>query len=366
MHKFGNKGHKYLSGSKIRRGGMNVTLPGWCSKLKVMQIMGKGLLIVFLLVIFSLVVYPRVTTKQVVLVVDGKAGQVLTGAETVGQVLAESGLFLRENDLLTPAQETELKRGMEIRLQRAVPLFLQVDGRTTLVYSNANTTAELLSELGISLGQNDRVTPGLNQQLAEGAKVHVSRVRREVSRKEVAIPFKTQQKNDPELASGRRRVAVAGKPGTMVRSYEVVYVDGQEEERNFIEEKRVSEPVDSVVYVGTKKVAPVITASARDGRRVSKVMEGLASWYGADFQGNRTAYGDIFDKNKLTAASPSRAMAGKMVRVTYLRSGRSVDVLINDYGPHIPGRIIDLSMAAARAIGMLSSGVGRVRVEVLE
>ncbi|MBT9140488.1 MAG: Endolytic peptidoglycan transglycosylase RlpA [Dehalococcoidia bacterium] len=342
-----------------------MTLPSWCSKLKGMQAMGKGMLIVFLLVIFFLVVYPQVTTKQVVLVVDGEAGQVLTRAETVGQVLAESDLFLRESDLLTPTEETRLKRGMEIRLQRAVPLFVHADGQTSLVYSTAATTAELLSELGVSVGQSDRVVPGLKQQLAEGAKVLVSRVRREIFREEVAIPFKTQHVNDPELASGRRRVVVAGKPGAMVRSYEIIYVDGQEEERSFIEEKRVSEPINSVVYVGTKKVAPVITASARGGR-VSKVIEGLASWYGPGFQGNRTAYGDIFDKNKLTAASPSREMAGKMVRVTYLRSGRSVDVLINDYGPHIPGRVIDLSMAAARAIGMLSSGVGKVRVKLLE
>jgi len=342
-----------------------MTLPGWCSKLKGTQTMGKGMLIVFLLIIFSLVVYPQVTTKQVVLVVDGEAGSILTRAKTVGQVLTESGLYLRESDLLTPAEETRLERDMEIRLERAIPLFLQVDGRTNLVYSTAATTAELLSELGVSVGESDRVEPGLNQQLVEGAKVYVNRVQKEIFREEVAIPFKTQHVNDPEIDSGRRKVVVAGKPGTIARSYEIVYVDGQEEARNFIEEKRVSEPVNSVVHVGTKKAAPVIAASARDGR-VSKVIEGLASWYGADFQGNRTAYGDIFDMNKLTAASPSREMAGKMVRVTYSRTGRSVDVLINDYGPHIPGRIIDLSMAAARAIGMLSSGVGKVRVEVLE
>ena len=342
-----------------------MTLPGWCSKLKGTQTMGKGMLIVFLLIIFSLVVYPQVTTKQVVLIVDGEAGSILTRAKTVGQVVTESGLYLRESDLLTPSEETRLERGMEIRLQRAVPLFLHVDGRTNLVYSTAATTEELLNELGVSLGESDRVEPNLNQQLEEGAKVYVSRVQKEILREEVAIPFKAQHINDPELASGRRKVVVAGKHGAMARFYEIVYVDGREEERNFIEEERVSEPVNSVVHVGTKKAAPVIAASARDGR-MSKVIEGLASWYGADFQGNRTAYGDIFDMNKLTAASPSREMAGKKVRVTYLRNGRSVDVLINDYGPHIPGRVIDLSMAAARAIGMISSGVGKVRVEVLE
>ncbi|MDW7652117.1 MAG: septal ring lytic transglycosylase RlpA family protein [Bacillota bacterium] len=74
----------------------------------------------------------------------------------------------------------------------------------------------------------------------------------------------------------------------------------------------------------------------------------------------------MYDKNKLTAAYPSRDMRGKTLRVTYLKTGRSVDVVVNDYGPHISGRVIDLSMAAARAIGLMADGVGRVRVEVLQ
>lgn len=342
-----------------------MALPGWCSKLNATQTVGKGMLIVLLLIIFSLVVYPQVAARQVVLVVDGETESILTRAKTVGQVIAEKGFQLRDGDLLFPAKEARVERGMEIRLKRAAPFFVEADGRLRLVYSAAATVVELLSELGISLGLSDRVEPGLNKQLEEGNKIYIRRVRKEVLREEVAIPFKTQHVNDAGLASGRRKVVVAGKPGILVRKYEKVYVDGKEEERNFLEEERISEPVNSLVHIGTKKAAPIVVARARDGR-VGRVIEGLASWYGAAFHGNRTAYGDIFDKNKMTAASPSRELAGKMVRVTYLRNGRSVDVLINDYGPHLPGRVIDLSMAAACYIGMLSAGVGKVRVEVLE
>jgi uncharacterized protein YabE (DUF348 family) len=342
-----------------------MTLPGWCEKFKGTQTVGKGILIVFLLVVFTLVVYPQVAAKQVMLVVDGHEEAIVTHAKTVSQVLEENGLFVRSNDILMPKEETKLERGMEIHLQRAVPVFLQVDGQTRLVYSIAANAAELLGELGIAVAEDDRVEPGLTAMIDHGAKINITRVNRELIEEEEPIPFKTEQKNDPNLDLGRRKVMTEGKTGTLLRVYEVVYADGSEEARNLIEEKRVAEPINSVVHIGTKEAPPILTASARDGR-VSSAIEGMASWYGAKFHGNKTAYGDIYDMNKMTAAFPDRSMYGKKLRVTYLKTGRSVDVLVNDYGPHVSGRIIDLSMAAARSIGLMADGVGKVKVEVLK
>jgi rare lipoprotein A len=94
------------------------------------------------------------------------------------------------------------------------------------------------------------------------------------------------------------------------------------------------------------------------------VEEGLASWYGGKFQGRRTASGEVFDTNLFTAAHKTLPF-GTVVRVTNLETGRSTVVRINDRGPFVPGRIIDLSRAAAAAIGMAGSGVARVRVEVI-
>jgi rare lipoprotein A len=92
--------------------------------------------------------------------------------------------------------------------------------------------------------------------------------------------------------------------------------------------------------------------------------EGLASWYGGKFQGRQTANGEIFDTNKFTAAHKTLSF-GTLVKVTNLENGKSTVVRINDRGPFIPGRIIDLSRAAAAAIGMAGKGVAKVRVEEL-
>ena len=92
--------------------------------------------------------------------------------------------------------------------------------------------------------------------------------------------------------------------------------------------------------------------------------EGLASWYGGKFQGRRTASGEIFDTRQLTAAHKSLPF-GTRVLVTNLENGQSVTVRINDRGPFVAGRVIDLSLAAAAAIGLAGKGVTAVRLEVL-
>ncbi len=97
---------------------------------------------------------------------------------------------------------------------------------------------------------------------------------------------------------------------------------------------------------------------------VGLVEEGVASWYGPGYHGNRTSSGERYDQDGLTAAHASWAF-GTKVRVTFLRTGRSVVVVINDRFPNHKGRVIDLSRAAAREIGLIGPGTGLVRLEVV-
>lgn len=90
--------------------------------------------------------------------------------------------------------------------------------------------------------------------------------------------------------------------------------------------------------------------------------EGLASWYGPGFEGNLTASGDVFDSSLYTAASKTLPL-GTWLYVEY--NGRGVVVLINDRGPYVEPRILDLSRGAAQAIGMEHAGVGWVKAEIL-
>ena len=91
--------------------------------------------------------------------------------------------------------------------------------------------------------------------------------------------------------------------------------------------------------------------------------EGLASVYGKHFNGQTTASGERYDSRALTAAHRTLPM-GTRIRVTNLENGKSVRVRINDRGPHVRGRIVDLSSSAAAALGF-DTGVARVRIEIL-
>jgi rare lipoprotein A len=113
---------------------------------------------------------------------------------------------------------------------------------------------------------------------------------------------------------------------------------------------------------------PKFTASSSSNKalnsRIVGVMSGMASWYGPGFDGNYSASGEIFNASELTAAHPSLPF-GTMVRVVNMDNNQSVVVRINDRGPYAHGRVIDISTAAANVIGLISSGVAPVRLEVL-
>lgn len=113
---------------------------------------------------------------------------------------------------------------------------------------------------------------------------------------------------------------------------------------------------------GPPSVSPPPAAEAPP--RPAFLQVGLASWYGPGFQRRRTATGDRFDMRGLTAAHRSLPL-NSLVRVTNLENGRSVVVRINDRGPYFRGRIIDLSAAAAQALGMKEDGLAEVRLELV-
>jgi len=99
-------------------------------------------------------------------------------------------------------------------------------------------------------------------------------------------------------------------------------------------------------------------------QHVQQVQHGMGSWYGGKHHGGKTASGERFDKHAMTAAHRSFKMNTR-VRVTNQRNGRSVIVRINDRGPFVRGRIIDVSEAAAEVLGMKQAGVAPVKVERL-
>jgi len=114
-------------------------------------------------------------------------------------------------------------------------------------------------------------------------------------------------------------------------------------------------------YRGEQELAvtvPVTRVSARP------YQVGTASWYGQDFEGKPTASGEPYNMYELTAAHPTLPL-GTLVKVTNLRNRRAVLVRVNDRGPIVPGRIIDVSYGAAKMLHFQSRGIQRVRLDVV-
>ena len=116
------------------------------------------------------------------------------------------------------------------------------------------------------------------------------------------------------------------------------------------------------IHIYIASLILILSACTQSGP-VAEVQEGEASYYHDSLHGNPTASGEPYDKDALTAAHLELAF-GTKAKVTYLKTGRSVEVVINDRGPHAKNRILDLSRAAAERIGLVEDGHGTVRIEV--
>lgn len=117
---------------------------------------------------------------------------------------------------------------------------------------------------------------------------------------------------------------------------------------------------------GTQSAQPKGMHNSVKASKANRPFEvGVASWYGKWFNGKPTASGEAYDMNELTAAHPTLPL-GTWVKVTNLRNRLWVLVRVNDRGPIVPGRIIDLSYSAARMLNMSGRGIAKVRLDVVK
>jgi rare lipoprotein A len=119
------------------------------------------------------------------------------------------------------------------------------------------------------------------------------------------------------------------------------------------------------IFKTMKAIVFIVLMSFATGSRVFAAQEGFASWYGGKFQGRLTSSGEVFDTNLMTAAHKSLPF-GTIVKVTDQENGKSTVVKINDRGPFVEGRIIDLSRAAAEELDMVGRGIARVSLEIVD
>lgn len=262
-------------------------------------------------------------------------------ADTVGEALEgfREEFLSRWGEIeVFPSKEAVLSSGMTIRVTPCAQVVLVAEGQKQEITTTANDVREVLLEAKISLSRTDRVVPGLYAPVLDGMEIEVVRVRLQEETVRTDIPYDTIIKEDDNLGWQEVVVESAGSEGVLARHYEVTYHNGEEVDRVLITETIETASQDRVEIHGTHV-------------ELGKKHTGQASWY--SFTGTMSAANPWLPK-------------GSYAKVTNIDNGKSVIVKINDRGPFVPGRIIDLDRVAFEKIASVGVGVINVIMEEVE
>lgn len=273
--------------------------------------------------------------KMIALSDNGFTFNLLTKADNVAEFLQEKNIKLSEYDKLIPEKGSLVYPGMQIRIERAVKIKIQVDGKTIENQTAEKTVAGALAEKNIALGRLDKVSPAADSQPQPNSLIIVTRINVEETTVTENIDFKTITKEDPKLGWHEQKITQPGIKGAQEIKYRITYKNGQEISRVILEKNVIQQPTAQIVTQGTYM-------------QLGKADKGQGTWYAW--------------KGGLFAASTSLPR-GAYAKVTNQANGKSVVVQINDYGPQGKGRIIDLDKVAFQKIASLGAGVIGVKVE---
>ena len=314
-----------------------------------------------LLIITILHFYQSYSVKEITINNNGEILTIETAAADVAELLHVHGIALTPGVMVEPASCEPLESGMAVEVNRAAAVKLVKPQEQITHYTLQGTVGELLAELSLSPENCLLISPTLNAPVYSG--MEISLVPYEIETRKVYenIPYQVKSKEDDSLDQGRRIILQEGQEGVRELAYQVYFLGETELYRELSTETIIVEPAEAVVALGTR---PPLRIASREKTETVYTKEGIASWYGPGFHGRRTANGEIYDQNKLTAAHLSLPF-NTLVKVTFVHTGKEVVVRINDRGPYIRGRIIDLSHAAAEEIGLCPHGVGKVIIEIV-
>lgn len=303
--------------------------------------------------------------RQIKISVDGEIQTLTTTEDLVSEILAKANVAVTEHDAITPAADAEVGPDNNIAIEKAFEITLLDGGEEKKVRSTSTTVADFLKQQNIQLSEFDRVEQKMDESIVPNSIIQVVRVEKVTDVVEEATNFAVETKKEESLLKGKEKVVQQGVNGTVSRTYEVVKENGKEISRNMMSEKIIKEPTKKVVAVGTK----VMTASVSRGTNSAAAPSGgkefyvTATAYTAYCNGcsGVTATGMNLKTNpnlKVIAVDPSVIPLGSKVWVEGY--GHAV---AGDTGGAIKGNKIDLFMASKSQA--YDFGRKKVRVKVL-
>ncbi|MFU0832060.1 MAG: G5 domain-containing protein [Oscillospiraceae bacterium] len=242
------------------------------------------------------------TARQVSVEADGKE-KVVTAhyGDTVADVLVQAGISLDSDDLVTPDKDEEVTDETKIQVTRMYQIKVIADGSTIEATVKEGTVSDAVRQAGVQLGDEDILSVDPNEEIAQGMEIRVSRVTYQEVTETREIPYETITQTDSTLAAGTEKIKTAGKNGVEKVLVRQKLVDGEVTETQDISSEVITEPVDEIRLLGTKKSAVLTVASNgtlidENGNEIQykKVLTGKCSGYtggGVTSTGQKAAFG---------------------------------------------------------------------------
>ncbi|WP_176451581.1 septal ring lytic transglycosylase RlpA family protein [Enemella dayhoffiae] len=324
--------------------------------------------------------------RRLNLTVDGKNQPLWTTATTVEQALSE--MSIRDESKLSTSRSAGIGReGLDLSIETAKQTTIVVGGESRTLITAAETVGQALAEANIQVAPTDRIDPAAETAITEGLTIAVNKVDTKETTREIEIPFKTVRKETASLPKGTEKVETKGVKGKTIEVWTERFENGKSIENKLTSSRVDRAPVDEVVLVGTGSTAtptpsksPSSAPSSAPSTSSSSKTTSGSSGSGGSTGGSpavgqsctasmydepqMTATGEVFNPNAMTAAHKTLPL-NSMLKVTNPKNGKTVTVRINDRGPYVGGRCVDLSKAAFAAIGDVGAGLMTVVIQPL-
>lgn len=304
---------------------------------------------------------------------------VKTRKATVGEFLAEKQIEVGENDFISKEPEEEIADGDVLIIRKGRSVELTADGAVQFLNVSKATVGEALEEIGVTLSEEDIVTPDVSAAVTDGMSVNIDRISTKEITEAVSVDFETKRVSDSSLQKGVTKVSQKGEKGEKSVKYSVTVKNGEEISREYISEEIVKNPIDEIIKVGTKKVSAKKTsntakstassATAKNNEKgfsYSRKITARATAYDSSLSENggnsKTAYG-MTPKYGVVAVDPRVIPLGTRLYIESSDGGKSWVYgycIAGDTGGAINGNKVDLcfeSKAECRSFGVRTATV---------
>ncbi|MCI4138990.1 ubiquitin-like domain-containing protein [Bacillus vallismortis] len=269
--------------------------------------------------------------KPVKLTINGKEKTLWSTAKTVGALLDEQDVDVKEHDQIDPAIDTDISKDMQINIEPAFQVTVNDAGKQKKIWTTSTTVADFLKQQKMNIKDEDKIKPALDAKLTKGkADITITRIEKVTDVVEEKIAFDVKKQEDASLEKGEEKVVQKGKEGKLKKHFEVVKENGKEVSRELVKEETAEQSKDKVIAVGTKQSSPKVekvsasgdskTVVSRSNESTGKVMTVSSTAYTASCSGcsGHTATGVNLKNNpnaKVIAVDPNVIPLGSKVHV---------------------------------------------------